>query len=317
VTIAWLNRLVCALGIVAAFGQTSNSAPPAAEQEEIQIETIRGGKREIWSNVKPQKPAPTEILPPARGPQAAPPSNDVSPPTLPGQRAEDVQVPTILPAHAPEKPLGVPHAKGTAKRAVFENKSAAPREIKPAPFSDASEAQQYQPSQDVGSGRGSPQAAPRTRLPEPVSQESSISPLLQGLFIVALAIIAPLVSIVSFFWLLGRHSRQYGPLFRLSAGSDATISGPFKASIEENAANVKHGRRLEDVQEGDGPAPARKPVGETFDVGPTFEEERQLREDMAHQQEEAILQHFFEENLRLLEQIEQAKQKNEESDPQS
>ncbi len=320
-TVAWFNRLICSLGVVAALGQISSSAPPTSEQDEIQIETIRGGKREIWSNVKPQRPAPTEIAPPAKEPLPASPTKEVAPPPInwPAKRAEDAQVPIILPAQAPEKPLGVPQAKGIAKRAVFENKHAGPREIKPAPFSDASEAQQYQPTSEatVGSARALPHPAPQTRAPEPaVSLESSTSPVLQGLFIVAVAIVAPLVSIVSFFWLLGRHSRQYGPLFR---NSDATtVNGPFKAKIEESApaASVKRSNRLEDVQD-DEPAPVRKPIVEKFDVGPTIEEERQVREDMVQQQEEAILQHFFEENLRLLEQIEQAKQKNEETDPQS
>jgi hypothetical protein len=52
-------------------------------------------------------------------------------------------------------------------------------------------------------------------------------------------------------------------------------------------------------QPADGPVdPARQ-----FDMGPSYEEERQLREEAARQQEQAVLQHLYEQNLRLREQI--------------
>ena len=58
-----------------------------------------------------------------------------------------------------------------------------------------------------------------------------------------------------------------------------------------------------------------EPDPEKFDLGPTFEEERHVRENLADQQEAAIIQHLFEQNIRLQEQLENAREK--ENEPHS
>jgi hypothetical protein len=49
--------------------------------------------------------------------------------------------------------------------------------------------------------------------------------------------------------------------------------------------------------------PLDLPSGEKFDLGPTYAEEMRSREEAARQQEEALVQQIFEQNLVLLEQI--------------
>ena len=51
------------------------------------------------------------------------------------------------------------------------------------------------------------------------------------------------------------------------------------------------------------PAAEAAPTGEQFDLGPSYEEEQQAKADAIRQQELAILQHIYEENLRLHQEI--------------
>jgi hypothetical protein len=54
------------------------------------------------------------------------------------------------------------------------------------------------------------------------------------------------------------------------------------------------------------PAAAPEPTGQPFELGPTFEEELRLQQDQAQQQEHAVLQHLFEENLKLQRDVREA-----------
>src|SRR5262249_37632069 len=120
--------------------------------------------------------------------------------------------------------------------------------------------------------------------------------------------------IVSFFWLLRRHSRHFGPLFRIDyVGSGPVVTGPFSASTaglveqQDLEPTLDRGGRLDALQADAAVAAAREEeVAEPFDLGPTFQDERLQKELQAKQQEEAVLQHLFEDNLRLHEQIELA-----------
>ena len=42
-----------------------------------------------------------------------------------------------------------------------------------------------------------------------------------------------------------------------------------------------------------------EPTGDLFELGPTYEEELQMREAQARQQEDAVLQHLLQQNLKL------------------
>ncbi len=49
-----------------------------------------------------------------------------------------------------------------------------------------------------------------------------------------------------------------------------------------------------------------EPTGQPFDLGPTYEEELQLRQEQAQQQDGAVLRQLFEDNLKLREELKQA-----------
>ncbi len=132
--------------------------------------------------------------------------------------------------------------------------------------------------------------------------------------IITVAIVAPLASLLCFFWLLGRHSRRFGPIFRVdSAGSVGTVTGPFTAQVPvaagsaaEAAVATDAGPEHFEVAEIALPRRFEEQLPEEFDLGPTFEEERKRKEESIEQQENAVLEQLFEQNLRLHEQIEQA-----------
>ena len=100
--------------------------------------------------------------------------------------------------------------------------------------------------------------------------------------LVTAAIVAPLAAIVCFFWLLRRHSRRFGPLFRIDyvGNSAGVVTGPFTAKAPLVQDDTQSPFPLDrsgnlDALQGESPGP-REPqpehVPETFDVGPTFEQ---------------------------------------------
>jgi hypothetical protein len=163
-------------------------------------------------------------------------------------------------------------------------------------------------------GRGRPRPSPADHAAEPTDNLNKT--LIQVAFIFAVAIVAPVVSIVCFFGLLRRHSKRFGPLFRIDyVGNQPVVTGPFTVGALGAGQQIPDGGRFQDLQ---APAAAAEPAAEPehtperFDLGPTFEDERLLKEAQAKQQEEAVLQHLLEENLRLQEQIEQGAETKEE-----
>jgi hypothetical protein len=94
------------------------------------------------------------------------------------------------------------------------------------------------------------------------------------------------------------------------------VAGPFTVGALGLAGQqTPDGERFQDLQAplaGAETAVEPEHTPERFDLGPTFEEERLLKEAQAKQQEEAVLQHLLEENLRLQEQIEQGAETKEE-----
>jgi hypothetical protein len=126
----------------------------------------------------------------------------------------------------------------------------------------------------------------------------------------ALAIVAALVFVHCFFALLRRHSRRFGPLIRIEyAGAPPMVVGPFTASSFDalgavQEAGLERRNKFGEAQAGSVGAQAAK----QFDLGPTFESQRHLKEEQGKRQEEAVLQHLFEDNLKLHSQIGLAKE---------
>jgi len=135
--------------------------------------------------------------------------------------------------------------------------------------------------------------------------------------IFALAIIAPLVFIYCLLGLLRRHNQNFGPLIRIEyVGASPMHVGPFTASplgaTGEAVPTALEGNKRFRVGQTES---AGAPTAQQFDLGPTIETERQLKEEQAKRLDEAVLQQLFEDNLKLQVQIELAKEQQQ--DPES
>jgi hypothetical protein len=131
--------------------------------------------------------------------------------------------------------------------------------------------------------------------------------------IVALAIIAPLVFVHCLFGLLRRHSQHFGPLIRVEyVGGPPITVGPFTAGslgVAGAMPDAVSGALERNNRFGVGQAEsAGAHTAQQFDLGPTFETQRQLKEEQAKRLEEAVLQQLFEDNLKLQVQIDLAKE---------
>jgi hypothetical protein len=131
--------------------------------------------------------------------------------------------------------------------------------------------------------------------------------------IVALAIIAPLVFVHCLFGLLRRHSQHFGPLIRVEyVGGPPITVGPFTAGslgVAGAMPDAVSGALERNNRFGAGQAEsAGARTAQQFDLGPTFETQRQLKEEEAKRLEEAVLQQLFEDNLKLQVQIDLAKE---------
>jgi hypothetical protein len=216
---------------------------------------------------------------------------------------------------APESPEKAPARPEPKHEAVAPKETAnKEKETTAQRSNDASEAQEsVAPMGYVNVGRQARSEPVSTSANDDVVSRTVI----QVTFILAVAIVAPLVTVVCFFWLLRRHGQHLGPLFRIDYfGSPPVVTGPFTASALDLAgqdslgSSFDRGGRFEDLGLAaealrGNPKPPQEEVAETFELGPTFEEERLLKENQAQQQESAVVQQLFEENLRLQEQIEQ------------
>lgn len=123
--------------------------------------------------------------------------------------------------------------------------------------------------------------------------------LLHAIIAVAAFVVGPLVSVLAVLFLLRRYTGRNGPLVRVEFvnGQGLTLVSQAAGAVESHRVPV--------------PAPAEPaPVpdelagtAQRFDIGPTFAEEHQQREQSQRQQQEATLRHIFEENLKLRGQI--------------
>ena len=133
--------------------------------------------------------------------------------------------------------------------------------------------------------------------------------------IFALAVIAALAFVLGFFALLRRHGRDFGPLISIEyTGAPPTIVGPFTASSLGMAAPASVPAALDDNHRYSSISAecVSAHTAKASDFGGAFDAERQRMELKTKQQEAAVLQHLFEDNLKLQAEIglAQAEQKS-------
>jgi hypothetical protein len=182
----------------------------------------------------------------------------------------------------------------------------------------ASQGEAQEPPEPAGA------AAPLRNAPHPgfspelASQDSIGKTVLTVAIIIALTIIAPLVLVHCLFGLLRRHSQHFGPLIRIEyVGAPPMGVGPFTVNSLGATGAVQEATpaALErNNQFGVGQAEsAHAHTAKQFDLGPTFETQRQLKEQQAQRLEEAVLQQLFEDNLKLQAQIDLAKEQQQDA----
>jgi hypothetical protein len=104
-----------------------------------------------------------------------------------------------------------------------------------------------------------------------------------------------LAHVAALLFLLHRYGSRLGPLFRVELTSPMPPMSQSPPPAEEPV--VIHTRAVGYTGRGE-------TTGESFDLGPSYEEERRQKEEAVQQQEQAVLQQILEQNLRLREQIE-------------
>ena len=152
--------------------------------------------------------------------------------------------------------------------------------------------------------------AARAVVAEPAGGEFMSKTVVTLAMIFGLAIIAPFVGALSLFVLLKRYSRQMGPLIHIHYGGAApsVVVGPFSArqaadagvGLNAVAAAIERRRQREDLDV----KATDLLTGESFDLGPSFEEEQHLKRSQANRLEGAVLAQLFAANHRLHEKIE-------------
>jgi hypothetical protein len=174
------------------------------------------------------------------------------------------------------------------------------------------EAEAQEPPARAGASAPTPPAPAPGFVPEPPLHDFVGKTILIVAVIFALAIIAALAFVHCLFGLLRRHSQHFGPLIRIEYVAAAPmVVGPFSASSLGAAGGVQdpvpsaleRNNRFTDGQ--------AEHTAKNFDFGPTFETQRQAKDDQAKRQHEAVLQHLFADNLKLQEQIKLGKGKEE------
>jgi hypothetical protein len=360
VTSPFLGKLACAFGMMVALAPMGSAAPPAAGgAQEVQVEVWYGMRR---IDREPGKPLEVDM----------PKQQDTPEPEKSARTVESV-LENVLPtgirkwlpclrqpnpknSAAAGSPRVMKHASWLdALQACLDRFPDTPqtvsgvvdskRETKPA-FATltkdatieahASRSGDLAEAQETTSAESAPGAMTAEQVSDSADEQFFSKTAVQVACIFAVAIAAPLVSIISFFWLLRLHSRRFGPLFRIDyLGSPATVTGPFYASApavasQENLA-LDRGGKLEDLQGGDKETdapPAQQAPFEPSEPAPAVVEERGLQEGKGKnqdkalvlkkgkrdRQEKAVVQKLFEENLRLREEIEQATEQDEPKD---
>jgi hypothetical protein len=148
--------------------------------------------------------------------------------------------------------------------------------------------------------------ATKATLPAPDRAEPSADSMSKGKNLYSIEIVSligtlgaviagPLLGVLAFWLLLRRYTDRHGPLFRV-----------------EFAGAPLYGRTVPVVP----PSPAERPAptlsdppivfeapAEAFDLGPTYADVIEQKHQALRRQDEGILRHFVDQNLKLMEQI--------------
>jgi hypothetical protein len=180
-----------------------------------------------------------------------------------------------------------------------------------------SQGEAQEPPEPAGATALSRKAPPPGLSPEMTSHDSIGKTVLTGAIIIALVIIAPLILVHCLFGLLRRH-QQFGPLIRIEyVGAPPMSVGPFTVNslgatgaVQEAAPSALERNNRLGVGQAES---AQAHTAKQFDLGPTFEGQRQLKEQQAQRMEQAILQQLFEDNIKLHAQIDLAKEQQQDA----
>ncbi|MCI0465357.1 MAG: hypothetical protein L0Z62_51205 [Gemmataceae bacterium] len=225
-------------------------------------------------------------------------------PTLPAPPLLDPALPaTHLPREEKPGPVSTPGSVLSTQCVAPEAPGATAG--KPAAATDA-------PAQPA-STPAAPASVPTTPEREASTRGVASDLVFQVACVFGAAFLGPLVSAAVLLWLLRRHSKRSGALFRIEH-----VGGPANPSVEAMSILAARealltspgwGGRLGE-REGAPASPSRAAQAtsaEAFQLGPTCEQEQQDRAAQAQDREQAMLQQFFEDNLRLQEQIERSR----------
>jgi hypothetical protein len=127
----------------------------------------------------------------------------------------------------------------------------------------------------------------------------------QVLSVIGSLVVGPLVLLLALLFVL-RRFKGAGSLLRVevvNSGTPAIVYGgpaawPAPAGGDGAAEALTVGAPAE--------AKEQETTAQPFDLGPTYEEERLQREEAERLREKAVLQHVYEDNVRLREQLDQA-----------
>jgi hypothetical protein len=228
----------------------------------------------------------TSLAVPAREPAAAP--------------AAAAPTPTSAPAPSPQPKAAAPQPQPAATR------PAPAREVRPAPAAS-------RPLESTPAPTAPGQPAGHAAAAQPGGNLLYRVALVQMLSILGALVLGPLVLLAALCYLLRRYASSPGALFRvevvnsLPPGMPLVMAGPGAgqgaarhSGLEIDLDLVPDKDQAEGALEG-----VEESTAEPFELGPSFEEERQLQEAAAQQAEEALLRHIFAQNVRLREQIEE------------
>jgi hypothetical protein len=203
-------------------------------------------------------------------------------------RQNQEQIRSLALPPSPVSPTAQPPAPGPVNAAA----ATAPPAPPPAPHPSA-----VKPTEKK---QESPAAVPRTA--EPESMWASFA------LLAVAVLLCPLLVLL----LAGLLIRRTGLQFKVEV-LNSSPAGPVVARLEPgwsiapatpNQGSPAAGQQaVSESTVGEQPAEGAPFTGEHFDLGPSYEEEQQAKAQALQQQEAAVMQQIFEQNLRLQEEI--------------
>jgi hypothetical protein len=115
-----------------------------------------------------------------------------------------------------------------------------------------------------------------------------------GFGIVGAVILGVLAQLIALVLILRRNGAHLGRVFRVELVNPAAVGFVGQVSAA-GAQSVAAGPATTEVRQSS--------TAETFDIGPSYAEEMRQKQEALRQQEEAVLQHIFELNMVMREQL--------------